>query len=528
MACARRAGRAGLRTVLFWQFTKSAMQLVFAASFAVLAGTMIEAGTVSLRATIGVALGFAGLRAAAFMAEAKTAGAEGRLANALRSEIERVLARMSFGAIQERPAGSLISGMQRHPTALAGLVIGHAAARSMLAIGPLCAVVAVAYVSWQAALALILALPVMIVFFVLIGGVIRARAEDQERAFGRLAAQFSDRIRTLPTILASDAFDREHAKLERRMTAYAGSTMDLLKIAFLNAGIIDFFSALAIAVLAVFLGLGHLGLIDMPGFSGLRLWQSLFILIIAAEFFSPFRRYAEQYHVKAEGDAAAKQLNWYFEADKALARPETARASDAFVLARIGKRVTIDLPETGLVAISGPSGSGKSTLLRTLAGIENPAAGIIPAIEGASSGCDWISTDIHVEEGTVAEAIAWKNGNASRAALLAAARRVGLLDDRFLPGGLKAKIEEDGGNLSGGQRLRIGIARALVSARAIFADEPTAKLDAETAALVRQVLSEVAQNRLVVVATHDDMLIDLAGLHYSMTDDAGTCEALAA
>ena len=84
-------------------------------------------------------------------------------------------------------------------------------------------------------------------------------------------------------------------------------------MAFLNAGIIDFFSALSIAVLAVFLGLGHLGLVHVPGFYGLQLWQSLFILIIAADFFTPFRRYAEQYHLKAEGEAAAKELDWYFD-----------------------------------------------------------------------------------------------------------------------------------------------------------------------------------------------------------------------
>ena len=107
------------------------------------------------------------------------------------------------------------------------------------------------------------------------------------------------------------------------MTVYADSTMGVLKVAFLNAGIIDFFSALAIAVLAVLLGLGHLGLVHVPGFSGLALWQSLFILIIAAEFFTPFRRYAEQYHVKAEGQAAAKELDWYFdEADAASRAPK--------------------------------------------------------------------------------------------------------------------------------------------------------------------------------------------------------------
>ena len=220
---------------------------------------------------------------------------------------------MSPVRIRTKPAGALVAGLQRYPGALAGLVISHSAAKSMLAIGPLLAAVAVALVSWEAALTLFVTVPVMVVFFVLLGGVVRGRAEAQEKAFGRLAAQFSDRIRTLPTILANHALLREHDKIEQRMTLYADSTMAVLKVAFLNAGIIDFFSAIAIAVLAVFLGLSHLGLMHVPGFSGLALWQSLFILIIAAEFFTPFRRYAEQYHVKAEGQAAAKELDWYFD-----------------------------------------------------------------------------------------------------------------------------------------------------------------------------------------------------------------------
>ncbi|WP_164754296.1 hypothetical protein [Mesorhizobium sp. M7A.F.Ca.US.008.03.1.1] len=46
-----------------------------------------------------------------------------------------------------------------------------------------------------------------------------------------------------------------------------------------------------------------------PGFADLQLWQSLFILMIAPEYFVPFRHYAEQYHAKAEGFAAATALD---------------------------------------------------------------------------------------------------------------------------------------------------------------------------------------------------------------------------
>src|SRR5262249_23705130 len=153
-------------------------------------------------------------------------------------------------------------------------------------------------VSWQAALLVIAATPVMIVFFVLVGATIRARAEAREQSFGRLAGQFADRVRTLPTIVANHALEAEAAKLCRRLDAYASSTMTVLRIAFLNAAIIDFFASLSIAMLALLLGLGHLGLVTIPGFAHLELWQSLFLLMVVPDFFAPFRRYAEQYHQK--------------------------------------------------------------------------------------------------------------------------------------------------------------------------------------------------------------------------------------
>jgi len=330
----------------------------------------------------------------------------------------------------------------------------------------------------------------------------------------------------LPTILANHALLREHGKIEARMTLYADSTMGVLKVAFLNAGIIDFFSAISIAVLAVFLGLSHLGLVHVPGFSGLALWQSLFILIIAAEFFTPFRRYAEQYHVKAEGQAAAKELDWYLDETGAAMTDAGNGETRPFTVS--GTFDVADLPSAGLIAISGPSGSGKSTLLRMLAGIETPPPDFKSLPQVTAEGCDWISTDIYVPAGTLGDAIAWNRGSHERALLQAAAGHVGLLDERLLPGGLDARIAEGGDNLSGGQRMRIGIARMMLSGGVVLADEPTAKLDPQTAKLVRQVLTEMAMRRLVIVATHDERLIEAASRHHVLRSPPQAGQAVAA
>lgn len=498
LAKARLLAAGGLRVTLLLQILRTALRLVFAGALAVFAGLMIETGSVSVPA---IAIGLSMLLLAAllgFLADRRQAIAEFLVADSLREIARKTLAAMPARTVQALPAGALIAGLQRNPEALAALVVGHRAAALMLGIVPVLVVCAIVAVSWQAALALLFATPVMVVFFVLIGDTIHAKAEKQERAFGQLATQFDDRIRTLPTILSAHGVERERGKLAARMEAYADSTMNMLKVAFLNAGVIDFFSSLSIAILAVFLGLGHLKLAEIPGFSGMQLWQSLFILMLAPEFFAPFRRYAEQYHAKAEGNAAAMAMDGF------LAEPPTIEQASQLAFDRL------DLPRSGLVAIVGESGAGKSTLLRRLAGMEaNVGAWSDPAL---ATGVDWISTDIAVPAGTLADALCWNRAEHHPAKLLSAAERVGLLDDTLLPGGLKARVGAGGENLSGGQRLRIGVARALLSGRPIFADEPTAKLDTGNAALVRAALTDSAADRLVVVATHDPELKARAAL----------------
>ena len=503
LTLARSLAVGGLRGTLLLQILRTVLRLVFAGALAIFAGVMIEAGTVSAPA---LAIGLATLLLAVlvgFFADRQQAVAEFSVAQGLRESAREKLAAMPARAVQALPAGALIAGLQRYPEALAALVVGHRAAGLMLGIVPLLVVCAIVAVSWQAALALLFATPVMISFFILVGSTIHARAEDQEGAFGQLATQFDDRIRTLPTILSAHGVDHERRKLEARMAAYADSTMNMLKVAFLNAGVIDFFSSLSIAILAVFLGLGHLKLVDIPGFSGMQLWQSLFILLLAPEFFVPFRRYAEQYHAKAEGNAAALAMDGF------LARPTTSEQTRPLASDRTGG--DLRLPSKGMVAIVGESGSGKSTLLRRLAGIEAPVdAGLAQPDPAFVKGVDWISTDIAVPAGTLADALSWNRAEHNATKLLSAAERVGLLDDVLLPGGLDARMEAGGENLSGGQRVRIGIARALISDRPIFADEPTAKLDPVNAAHVRAVLADCACERLVVVATHDPELRALA------------------
>jgi ABC-type transport system involved in cytochrome bd biosynthesis fused ATPase/permease subunit len=499
----RGLGRVRAKQALLAQIARTLARLGFSASAAVLIGRLLMNGVIEPRAALAAGTFVVLAVIMGRLADGIQAGAEMKLSSELRAAAFDRLREMSARQIQSLPAGGLVVSMQRHPEAVAALLIGHRTAALMLTIGPLAAAVALALVSWQAALLVLCLTPVMIVFFALVGNTIRRRADDQEKALGRLAAQFADRVRTLPTILANHALDGEEKKLAVRLEAYAARTMSVLRIAFVNAAVIDFFASLSIAMLAVLLGLGHLKLIMIPGFSRLELWQSLFILMIAPEYFAPFRQFAEQYHAKADGLAAAQALDRLLDSHD-VAPPRLPLVDFA----------KLSLPPVGLVAIVGPSGAGKSTLLRRLAGLD-PGQGE-PWPEISRENISWISSDAHVTDGSLGQVIEPSRG-ADPTRIKEAAERIGLLDDELLPGGLEAHVENCGENLSGGQRLRISIARALLSNGAVLADEPTSKLDSHTAALIRGTLCDMARFRLVVVATHDPALAGRANLTIDLT-----------
>jgi ATP-binding cassette subfamily C protein CydC len=186
------------------------------------------------------------------------------------------------------------------------------------------------------------------------------------------------------------------------------------------------------------------------------------------------------------------------------------------------------------VAVVGPSGTGKTTLLLTLAGLLPPHGGslTVDGVPVALLGSEQVARsvvltaeDAHVFETTVLENLRVANGATTADEARAALRRAGLggwLD--ALPDGVQTMLGPDALNVSGGERRRLLLARALVSpAEILLVDEPAEHLDTETAdALVRDLLSgsfrggptaraaSAETSRGVVVVTHRLTPLDTA------------------
>ncbi|MFN8157224.1 MAG: ATP-binding cassette domain-containing protein [Candidatus Nanopelagicales bacterium] len=175
------------------------------------------------------------------------------------------------------------------------------------------------------------------------------------------------------------------------------------------------------------------------------------------------------------------------------------------VVVRGGRRVVdgvdIDVEPGRILGVTGPSGSGKSTLLAVLAGLIAPDAGTVDPSERAAGtgivlqGYGLLPVLTAFENVELPLQLRGDDPAVVRERAQVALSRAGLDDagDRL--------AEE----LSGGQRQRVAVARALVTApRLLVADEPTAELDADTAALVLAALrAEADAGASVVLATHD-------------------------
>lgn len=471
----------------------------------------------------------AGLARAVCAAGALGCGATaGTLATAaLRREAIDTATRQPIGG--ERMAGALAAAVVDEAAAIGGYVARFLPARQAAGVAPLLVLGAVALASPVAALILGGTLVPFVAAMILAGGAAADQSRRQFAVSARLSGLFADRLQALPLLLAYRATARERVRLEASAAELADRTLSVLKVAFVSAGALEFFAALSVALVAVYAGFNLLGLLPFTPPERLDLARAFFVLALAPEFYLPMRRLAVAYHDKQAAETAADRLMKLNEtrielAPCIIARPPEITFADVAIRypgsdVDAVARVSFTARRGEIVALVGPSGSGKSSLLRALLGMAPVVAGTV-AIDGrvlrpgetVADGTAWAGQAPLLVAGSIADNLALARPGATRAEIERAADVAGLapaLAGR--PSGLDTILDGRGGGLSGGERRRLGLARALLKdAPLLLLDEPTAHLDgaAETELIAQ--LRRACAGRTVLIATHSEALLAIA------------------
>ena len=185
------------------------------------------------------------------------------------------------------------------------------------------------------------------------------------------------------------------------------------------------------------------------------------------------------------------------------------------------QKLSFEVSPGKVVALTGPNGSGKSTVIALLLGFYAPTGGALSADGVAYRRIDLanlraqlgvVSQEALLFQGTIRENLTYGVEEASEARVW---RALGYADAedwvRQLPMGLETDVGEIGSRLSGGQRQKIAIARALLDAPPfLILDEPTNHLDLGSIAKILQTLRSLPQRPGILVVTHDEGLAGIA------------------
>jgi len=439
-----------------------------------------------------------------------------------RSLRERVVAKLyALGPAHVRGerAGELVHTAVGTGEVLGEYVAGYRRARLLAGIVPALAAIAVVAVDPVAALILVAAFPVLVLFLTLIGGRVREAAERRQRELGWLGAHFLDVIRGLPTLKMFGRSAEQAGTIEAVGARFGATTMDVLRTAFQASLVLEWGATGATALVAIEASARLVG-------GSLSFEHALAALLLAPELFLPLRRYSQEYHAGQEGRAALVRIYAVLDAPQ---RPRTARGrpvperfdlcfEDVRVAYEGGARpalrgFTLAVAHATTVALVGETGAGKSTVAGVLLRFVEPDSGGVLVGGVALSAIDpvrWRASLAYVPQhpslfhGSIAENIRLGRQGATDEEVIAAARAAHA--DAFvsaLPGGYATPVGERGARLSGGERQLIALARAVLrDAPLLVLDEVTAHLDAENEARVMESLTRLRKGRTVIVITH--------------------------
>ncbi len=444
--------------------------------------------------------------------------------------------RLSMAYFENRSSGSLVTILNDDINQLERFLDGGANALIQVATSTLLVGAVFFYLAPAVALLAMLPIPVILVgaFYY------RRRAEPLYAAVRQQAsaigARLANNLSGIATIKSYVAEERELLSLSADSRAYTEVNARAIRVSS------AFIPLIRIAVLA-----GFVATLIMGGFMTIegRLAVGSFsvLVFLTQRLLWPLTNLAQTVDLYQRAMASTRRVLDLLETDrrddgaglplsKAEVRGEIEFKDVEFAYeGRSGllKKLNFTIPAGTTAAFVGTTGSGKSTVVKLLLRFYEPSGGAILLdgrpldsllVSDVRKAMAFVSQDVFLIDGSVAENIAYGSGVVDPERIRAAARLAEA--DEFimaLPQGYDTAVGERGQKLSGGQRQRVSIARAILKdAPILILDEATSSVDNETEAAIQRSLERIAIGRTTLVIAHRLTTIQNADQVFSLED----------
>lgn len=339
--------------------------------------------------------------------------------------------------------------------------------------------------------------------------------------FMKYSAVFYNRLHTIAEIVNLDNFKPQYLFLSEKSKALNKATTNVMSVAILSSAVLELFVTIAIAAVAIYLGMSLLGIMPGPNYGkGYDFKTALFLLMLSPYFFFYLRKFVSAYHDRNRALAAAKllmpllhdidevpavdeneQLRTLEIKDLSFAYPDT--------VVKVLHNIQLQLPVKGLVLVKGISGSGKSTLLKICSGNLKVNEGKI-AFNGRDNA--WSQQWLKINSSYMNQFPFIFDGSLRYNVFLdktaEAQKDYPAFLDKILnkkEEGWETQLSHNGKQLSGGEKQLVTLARMMLYPQPVaILDEPTANLDASTVEIILEQILKMSHERLVIVASHED------------------------
>ena len=365
---------------------------------------------------------------------------------------------------------------------------------------------------------LIVTVPLIPFFMILIGKQADRLNKEQWERMSFLSGHFLDVLQGITTLKLFGRAKDQIKVIGRLSEEFKDSTLRVLRVAFLSALVLELVSTISTALIAVYLGLTLLDG-EIPFFS------AFFILLLAPEFYTPFRQLGAAFHTGMAGKTSILKYEEFMNRQPSLPVGGKSKLQGPIQAIEIKdltftyedsengvQHISLEAKRNSPIMLVGESGAGKSTIAHIIGGFLTAPKGTV-AIDGLDV-CDidvewwrqqitYVSQHPHIMKGTLRDVLSF-GMNVSDEEIIAACKEVQLLDViNRQQEGLDTVIGEGGLGLSGGERQRVALARAFLrKGQVLILDEVTAHLDVKTESIISSAIQRLMENKIVIIIGH--------------------------